>query len=1030
MIKGIKPIILNFFILILLPLFSFSQEIEVVGQVTDEVFGNVLAGASITIIGTNKGTETNLDGVYSLTVNDPNAKLLIEYLGYKNKIVSVADREVNTLNIKLTPQESALDEVVVVGYGEVEKGDLTGAISGVKSEEFEKGEPLSIQDALRGRIAGVQISQNDNTPGAGQRVLIRGGTTLTGGNQPLYVIDNFPIVPDDSDPSQNPLADLNPNDIESIEVLKDASATAIYGAQGANGVIIITTKGGKANKPKIDVEYNTGVSIIDNVPDILTAEEYLDFQIRRGPELSFLNSGNILQVQQWLDIRESGQKGSVWINRITRPAEVQQANISFSGGTEDMNYRVSGGLLNQEGVVKNSDFNRINLSAKLDQKIGEKIKIGTSITYSMKESQGLLTIWDQNSLLKTVFQLNPFMADDFDISTLPADDPTFVFNAENVLTYIDEVQNFNKTERFLFNAYISYDIAPGINLWTSYGQNSFKNASEQFYPSSVRRGFDDNGIARFRSRVNTNTNFLSRLNINKRIKAHKFNGVIGVEARSQEVDLETFGARDFEEQTLGLFDLSSAVIADFPVNVVESNNDLSFLGRLVYNFKGKYLLTTSFRADASSRFGENNEWGYFPSLALGWVASKENFIENLNIFDVLKFRTSYGVTGNNQIPNFQSLASLKTQRYIFGDELFVGQVPNTVANPDLKWETTAQYDVGVDMSFLDERISITADAYYKETTDLLLEIQLPPTSGFDTAIENVGSISNTGFELGISTINVENDNFSWTSNFNISTNRTEVLDLGNRDEMFFSRVFNFNFRDEIMLRVGEEVGTFVGYIEDGIYNSQNEIDNSPVNNLLESVPGQVKFRDVNGDGVIDQNDRVIIGNTQPDFIGGLGNDFKYKNFDLSFFLRWSVGNDVVNGNGLFLDRVGQGNWNTLGDYANNAFSPLNPNATFHGQVPNTYSNYMRSESIEDGSFLKIDYITLGYTMPQKVIERINVKKFRVFARVNNPFLFTRYSWFDPEVSTGFGTAAKVGPGVDFATYPRAITYSVGATISL
>lgn len=1010
-----------------IPAIIFSQQIEIKGTVIDKETKEPLLGVSVLVVNSKNGTTTDFDGKYTIMVNDVNSKLIFKYLGYQDEIVIVGENR--TIDIILKPAITNLEEIVVVGYGTAKKRDLAGAITSIKGSEIEKGKPVSIQNALAGRIAGVQITQTDNSPGAGMRVLIRGGSTLTGGNQPLYVIDNFPIIPPD-DPTQNPLADLNPNDIESIEVLKDASATAIFGADGANGVIIITTKLGKIGKPQISLEYNSGISIMDNAPDVLSGEQYLDWQIARGSELSFLNDGNRQSVQQWIDIKNSGKKGSVWIDRITRPAQMQQVDLSFSGGADGMKYRISTGLLNQEGVIKNSEFNRLNLSSNIEQKIGKNLNIGSSITYSLKETEGLINEWDQNSLLKTVFQLNPFMEDNFDIDDFPADDPTFIFNAENVLTYLDKVQNFSDTERFLGNMFIDYKISNSLRFYTSYGFNRYAQTDQSFYPSSVRRGQDPDGIARFRMQKTENTNFQARLNYYKNIKKHNINATVVFESRTADFNIKTFGASDFEIETLGLFDLSTAADTDFPTNVVEPSTTLSYLGRFGYGYAGKYLLTASLRADANSRFGANNKWGYFPSLALGWVASQEKFIKDLNTFDLLKFRFSYGQTGNSQIPNFQSLARLETQRYLFGDNLFVGLVPGSVANPDLKWETTEQYNIGIDLAFLNNRISITADAYYKKTTDLLLEVQLPLTSGFDTAVKNVGAISNKGFELAINSINIDKEDFTWSSSFTLSTNRSKVLSLGERNEMYFSRVFNFAFRDEIMLRVGQPVGTFVGYIEDGVLNSQNEIDNSPNSTLLENIAGQVKLKDVNGDGIINTNDKVIIGNTQPDFIGGLNNEFTYKNFDFSFFLRWSVGNDVINANPLFLDRVGVGNWNTLSSYLSNTFSPLNPEGTIHGQVPSTFSNYMRSSIVEDGSFLKCDYITLGYSLPKKLVSKYHLQKFRLFARVNNPFMITRYSWFDPEVSTGWGTAARVGPGVDFATFPRSIGFTMGVSVNL
>jgi TonB-linked SusC/RagA family outer membrane protein len=457
---------------------------------------------------------------------------------------------------------------------------------------------------------------------------------------------------------------------------------------------------------------------------------------------------------------------------------------------------------------------------------------------------------------------------------------------------------------------------------------------------------------------------------------------------------------------------------------------MSYLGRVNYTFSGRYLLTASLRADASSKFGTNNKWGYFPSVAVGWVASEEKFIENLNVFDLLKVRASYGVTGNNQIPSYSSLATLSTQRYVFNNTLYSGAVPASIANPDLRWETTDQYNIGFDMGFFNNRLMINADYYYKKTTDLLLEVQLPLNSGFNKAIQNIGAISNRGWELAVNTVNIDNGKFKWTSSLTLSANRSEVLDLGDSDEMFFTRNFYHKVNNDILVREGEQIGIYYGYVEDQILNSENEIANSPEMKVLENSVGQVKLYDVNGDGIVNQSDQVPIAKTVPDFIGGINNQITYGNFDLNFFFRWSYGNDIVNGNITFLDRAGVDFWNTLPGYLDNRFSPLNPDGTVHGLIQDTYSNLMRSSYVEDGSFLKLDYVTLGYQYPQEQLNKLGIQSLRIFGRVTNPLMFTRYSWFDPEVSTGWGTVAQVGPGADVGTYPRATTYTIGLNIGL
>jgi TonB-linked SusC/RagA family outer membrane protein len=450
-------------------------------------------------------------------------------------------------------------------------------------------------------------------------------------------------------------------------------------------------------------------------------------------------------------------------------------------------------------------------------------------------------------------------------------------------------------------------------------------------------------------------------------------------------------------------------------------------------------LTASLRADGSSKFGKDNKWGYFPSLALGWTLSEESFIKNLDIFDNFKLRASYGVTGNNQIPAYSALGLLGPENYVFNDQVIAGKSPTGVANPNLKWETTAQYNYGVDLGFFNNRLTITAEAYYKKTTDLLLEVQLPLSSGFESALKNIGSFSNKGFELTVNTVNIDKSNFKWRSDFTFSLNRSKVLDLGDKPEFYFNTQLYSN--NEILVRVGESTGLYYGYIEDQIINNQTEAANSPLqigvgikdvdtDGNIVSV-GQLKIYDVNGDGSITLSDKVPIANTNPEFVGGLNNEFTYKSFDFSFFLRYSYGNDVINGNILNMDKVVVGNFNTLKSISNYSYSAaFNPNGTFHGENKDVnFTDLFRSAYVEDGSFIKCDYITLGYAMPKSVVESLNVNKFRLFARVNNPFIISRYSWFDPEVNAVGGTAGKVGGGLDLGSYPRTTTVTFGLSLN-
>ncbi|MCF6332015.1 MAG: TonB-dependent receptor [Draconibacterium sp.] len=1018
--------ILTVFYLVFLSFSSLAQEKNVTGKVVDKKTQELLPGVTIVVEGTTNGTVTDVNGKYSINVKAEDAKLQFRFVGYETQVIEIGNQTV--INIELPTLISDLDEVVVVGYGTMRKRDLTGAVSSVKGSSIEKANPISIQSALAGRVAGVQVTQTDNSPGAGIKILIRGGSSLTSGNQPLYVIDGFPIVPDD-DPTSNPLADLSPSQIESMEILKDASATAIYGAEGANGVIIITTKLGKEGRPEIRVNASYGISDMAGYPGILSPDEFTDYMISKY-EMNYFESDEYKNsLAYWQKIKESGEPGNVWIEDITRRAQSKNANINFSGGTNGMRYAVSGDYLNQEGIIDRSKFNRMNLNANLEQKIGEKIKIGTALKFSMSENSGMVNTWEENTIIKKALQTNPFMDSEFSLDDYEEDDDTYSWNNENVTEYIRDVDNQFETSRMIGNMFFQYEIIKGLNFYTSYGFNRYYKNEHSFFPTTTRKGLGVGGEANFKKRDTKSFVYQARLNYIKNIAKHHINATAVFETKSNEQLYYRSTVQGFGDESRGVYDLSSVSTPLVPSNIYSADALMSYLGRVSYNYNNRYLLTASLRADGSSKFGKENKWGYFPSIAAGWLMSEENFIKNMNTFDLLKLRVSFGVTGNNQIPSYSSLAKLTTEKYIFDDALYSGMVPGSIANPNLKWETTNQYNIGLDLGFFKNRVLLTAEAYYKETTDLLLDIQLPLTSGYSTALKNIGSISNKGLELTINTVNIDKKDWKWTSTFTISTNKSKVLDLGEPDEMFFTRNFYHRVKNDILVRVGDPIGIYYGYVEDQAVNSENEIANSPEMKILENIPGQVKIYDVNGDGIVTSADKVPLAKTVPDFVGGLSNEITYKNFDLSFFLRWSYGNDIINGNITFLDRMA-GNWNTLRSMQSITFTPINTEGTFHGSVPNTYSNIMRSGYVEDGSFLKCDYITLGYRVPNKLLNKINIKNLRIYARVGNPFMITRYSWFDPEVSTGWGTVAKVGPGADVGTYPRATNYSLGLSIGL
>ena len=1008
---------------------SFAQT-TIEGVVNDDK-GMPLPGANVNLKGTKNGVMTDLDGVFKIQAKIGDV-LIISSLGFDKKEVKIKG---NSIKIVLGELNEALNEVVVIGYGSVKKKDLTGAVSSVRATSIEKGDPVDLQTAFSGRVAGLQITQNDNGLGSGVKAIIRGGSSLTSGNQPLYVIDGFPIIPDDN-VSSNPLSDLDPGQIKSIEVLKDASATAIYGARGSNGVIIITTKLGKEGKPVITATVSSGTSFVSKFPRILTDLEYLDTQIIQD-KINYLNGTTDNLSTYWQNLKDTNARGVDWAKEATQLASTRRMDLSMGGGSkEGLNYQISGSFLDQEGVVINTNFKRYNLNSNLVQSIGKNTKIGTNIKLAFSKNIGRSLDKDADGIFKKIFSTNPFQPINFQLGDIYIDPETNTGDNENVITYLKEVKNETQSTRIIGNLFYETKLVSNLTFYTSYGFNRGYINNQIFLPSTVLKGYRQNGIAEFEKIETINQVLETRLSYKKVIDKHNINATAVVEFSDNLRSIFTSGATGFSNQTNGFNNLSSATIATLPKNNIAKDNLMSFLGRVAYGYNNKYLLTASIRADGSSKFGKENKWGYFPSVALGWTLSEESFIKNMDIFDNFKLRASYGVTGNNQIPAYSSIGLFGAANYVFNDVFYSGIAQNNVSNPGLKWETTEQSNLGVDLGFFKNRLTITAEAYYKKTTDLLLEVQLPLSSGFETALKNIGSFNNKGLELTVNSINIDNSDFKWKSDFTFSLNRNKVLDLGDKLEFYFNaNIFPSKFMNEILIRVGQSTGIYYGFIEDQIINNQTEAANSP-RQVGVGIPdinnnGQVKIYDVNGDGIINSYDKVPIANTNPDFIGGLNNEFTYKNFDFSFFLRFSYGNDVINGNIGNLDKGGINNWNTLksmSDYSYNA--AYNPNGTFHGENGNgVYSSLFRSAYVEDGSFLKCDFVTLGYAMPKSIVDNLNLNKFRLFARINNPFMLTRYSWFDPEVNAIGGTAGRVGGGVDLGSYPRSTSMTLGLSLN-
>lgn len=1019
-----------------------SAQSKVRGVVKDDS-NRPIEGAAVSVKESRQATLTNPKGEFEIAAGLGNT-LVISHLGFTNYEKPVVSFK--PLEITLSYEIGVLEDVVVIGYGSVRKSDLTGAVSSLSGKVLEQAPPNSFQAAMAGKLAGVNISQIDASPGAGMNILIRGGNTLTGGNQPLYVIDGFPLLPDqvnsEDENASNPLSDLSPSMIESIEVLKDASATAIYGSAGSNGVILITTKSG-GERPQVDINVNTTMSSLSNMPNTLTPEQYVNYKVGMAQSELYLLTNtketNENNLRTWKLRRNDfynnpdSYKGKVWIDEISRSAMTNNAEVAFSNSSKDKSfrYRVGAGFFDQEGVIINTHFQRKNINLNLSQKIGSRLTLDMSSILSQSLKKGMVDQWGSSATVKRAMLANPFQPANWSYVRDGAIEDPLIFEstADNISEVVRLTDNNVDESRIFANLAATYKLTKDLSLYTSYGTNRRVEDKGTFKSPELRAYVGLGGQADFIRRNYNNWVYQARMQYNKQVEKHSFNAVGVFESRENTSELFRASVQNFQESERGLWDLSTATQALLPLsNIHQRDAMVSYLGRLVYSYDSKYLLTGSIRRDGSSRFGRNNRWGNFPSLALGWVVNRENFFRNVNHINFLKLRLSYGVTGNNQIGNYLSLSQMESVRYPFGDDVNVGFVHSSIANDELRWERTAQYNAGLDMNFFKNRIQFTGEVYYKKTTDLLLEVQVPMTSGYTTATQNIGAMDTRGYELSLTSVNIAKKDFEWNSTLTHSVYRNKILNLGDKEEMYFLNNIFWGMSNNVMLRVGRSTGTFFGYIEDGVLNSKTEIANSPNQSILTNTLGEMKYVDVNGDGIVNDADKVPIGNSLPKFTGGLNNEFKYKNFDLVFFLRWSVGNDVINGNTSYMTDNYR-NWNTTVDVANNVWAPDRPHNNSTGMTGTFWMDDMRSSLVEDGSFLKVDYITLGYTLPSALTNRLKVRSLRVFARADNPLIFSRYTWFDPEVSTGWGTVAQIGPGVDLSSYPRSSGGTVGLNIS-
>ncbi|WP_339917796.1 TonB-dependent receptor [Yeosuana marina] len=1015
------------------PVKLVQQGFAVSGNISDSN-GQPLPGASIIEKGTSNGVTTDFDGNFTITVSSNNATLVISYIGYATKEIPVNNQA--KLSILLQEDTSKLDEVVVIGYGTSRKSDLTGAVASVNVDDVEKIPTSSITQNLAGRVSGVNVTSNSGAPGAGVTIRIRGTNSLQGNNDPLFVIDGIPV---ESSPEQNgdfsadALSGINPEDIESMEILKDASAVAIYGSRGANGVVLITTKSGKSGKTKVKINQYYGIQREMRQYDVLSPGEFARFR-----NIAILNANNsqngfVPYSPEEIADFDAGIAGTNWRDEIIREAEIRDTQLNVSGGSENLTYFFSLGNFKQDGLIRGSGFNRYSTKLSIDGNISEKLRFGTDFTFSQSEYEGAFgnssinsysggyidaysppptfPVKDENG---DYISENPF-------STFPFPNPV-----ENALEIVRDQTNLN----FLGNVFLEYDLTNSLKIKQIVGVNYTSNNVRQYLPSFSQRS-QFKGEARQAHSLNRNILSTTTLSFDKKVDKHRFNGVLGYEIQTRENQNFNGTSRDFANDETGYYSLESGKEL-FSLNSAYIDQGLqSYLGRFNYNYHNRYFLTLTGRYDGSSKFQGNNKYSFFPSAALAWRISNEKFLKNSKTISNLKLRGSYGQTGSQAIDPYRTLAVIQANTFgtVDGNGTTLSYSPSRIPSSNLKWETTEQFDAGIDIGLLSGKINLTIDYFYKTTTDLLLDFPLPITSGFSSVLKNSGSIRNKGLEFSLNTINFNKEDFSWDTNFNISFIDNEILDLGGRPFLIRApevpRAFGTNSFNVGITRVGQPLGDFFVLENDGIIMNQDELDAAAQYGTIDI--GTKRYVDQNEDGMINAEDRIVAGNAQPDFTGGLVNNLKYKQFDLSFFWEFAYGGDVLNVTRYYLERPTAAT-NVTRSYYNNFFGSPNPNSSNTYWKPDTGSSQLSIDDsyIEDGSYARLKNITLGYSLPKDLLKKINMSRLRIYVNANNLWTITNYTGLDPNTNVFGGN--EYGVGIDYSAYPTPTTMTLGVNL--
>ncbi|MDB5190497.1 MAG: TonB-dependent receptor [Segetibacter sp.] len=1067
--------IFQFLFFLILPFaYAQAQQLQIKGRVLEDSTNTPLSGVSILVAETKRGSSTDKDGNFSINVSGrTSATLLISSVGYRSQTITTNGRE--TISILMQKEQGALEDVVVIGYSTVRRRDVTGAVSSVGAKQLRDIPITNAAEALTGRLAGVQVTTSEGAPGADVTIRVRGGGSITQDNSPIYIVDGVQV--------ENALQFISPQDIASVDVLKDASTTAIYGARGANGVVIITTKGGRVGKTQITYNGSVGFREIFKKMDVFKPYEFVTWQYERY--LLGNDTGTFKRIygSTWDTLQNYKNVPFLdWQEDVFgRKAGYQNHNFGISGGSSNTTFNLSLTSSKEQGILLESGFNRNLANFKLDHKATDKFRVGFNVRFTDQTISGAGTSGSgtrTTNRLRHAIQFRPL--------NLPTAPPIDQFDEEyfqlsagisNPILLIKQEYRRAYTTAFNVSGYASYQLRKDLSFKTTAGFDNNDQRTNLFWGTitGTARNYNNQPVARVSTNNSQTINISNVLQFTKKeiFPKHDFDVLLGQETyerrfRNNNTEVrflptEISAEKAFARLSLGAPPAGSTFQQPNPTSYISAPNRIfSLFGRMNYTYADKLTGTFTLRSDRSSKFAYENGALVFPSGTIAWRFSKEKFMENVGFINDAKLRLGYGVAGNNRIDDFEflQLYNPNAGQYALNHAIQPGYAPAGLANLGLRWEKNISQNIGLDLSFLKNKIQLTVDAYKNQGEDLLLQVAIPATTGYTVQTQNLGSTSNSGIEFQVNATPLSNKNFTWSSNFNLSFNRNKVKSLGPVTEL--ERNSGWQGSDganDYLVKVGEPVGLMFGFVTDGFYKIEEFDYNAttgaytlktgiPNNTFISGPvrPGTMKIKDLNGDGIISvDGDRKILGNANPDFTGGWSNQITYKNFDFSVFVNWVVGNDIYNANKIEWTDGSFPNLNLLGemrdrfrnidDMGNRVTDPkelaaLNANAKIWS--PNNANRFFLTDyAIEDGSFLRVNNITIGYTIPKNLMQRIKVSNARLYATVNNLATLTNYSGFDPEVNTrrpGSG-GDPLTPGVDFAGYPRAKTWVFGVNIT-